>query len=195
MKWEEHMLRWVTKVSATIRLYNDFTWSNKVTVVLPKTPQFQSYKHLWGAEKGKASNQCSTMIEPNKASEGRALPVGYACSPRHHQALRNGPNITDNSSQEHTKLQMKANTVEARINGIKHHMQKQLVTKCEQRVYESSSLLTPIFHQHASPTPWKPPNGPTWHPINHPMERATKYCGSVGGDFFFFFLGYPEDFS
>lgn len=127
------------------------------------------------------------MIEPNKASEGRALPVGCACYPRHHQALRNRPNITDNSSQEDTKLQVKANAVKARINGFcKHHMQKQLMTKCEQHVYESSSLRTPVFLQHASPTPWKPPNGPTWHPINHPMERATKYCGSVGGDFFFF---------
>lgn len=52
--------------------------------------------------------------------------------------------------------------VRVKINGFrKHHMQQQLVTKCKQHVCETSPKQTQIFLQHAPPTPWKPPNGPT----------------------------------
>lgn len=172
MKWEEHMLRCVTKVSAIMRLYNDFTWSNKVTVVLPKTPQFHSHTNIFGErKKEKPATNAALWLNPTKRQ-----PFQLDTHAIHSTIKRSEiDQTTDNSSKEHTKLQMKANTVKARINGFcKHHMQKQLMTKCEQHVYESSSLLTPIFLQHASPTPWKTTQWTHMAPHQPPHGASNK---------------------
>lgn len=100
--------------------------------------------------------------------------------------VRNRPSITDNSSQEQRKMQIKAKTVleQKPMASTQHNMQKQVMATCEQHMCDSSPGQTQVFLQHATPTPWKPPNGATWHPLNHPKERATNVCGGVGGDFF-----------
>lgn len=130
------------------------------------------------------------MIEPNKASEGRALPVGCACYPRHHQALRNRPNITDNSSQEDTKLQVKANAVKARING-KHSANTTCKNNSWQNVNSTCMKAAHYEHQFSfsmhHPLPGNHPMDPHDTPSTTPWSEQQNIVVVSVVIFFFFF--------